>query len=99
MDLLHVLVQEVVIHDKALKFCDTVQEATSDLTSHFSMNVVNGEVDGIADKLKTFLAILHGIQLLNVNLGEANLLDLRYWLRRSGLSRYASWLRLATDLA
>jgi len=75
VDLSDVLVKEVGISDELLELKDTVQEATGNLTSHLSVDVLDGEVDSVTNELDFLIAILNLIELSKVNFGEADLLD------------------------
>jgi hypothetical protein len=75
VDLSDVLVKEVGISDKLLELKDTVQEATGNLTSHLSVDVLDGEVDSVTNELDFLITILNLIELSKVNFGEADLLD------------------------
>jgi hypothetical protein len=86
-DLSDVLVKEVGISDKLLELKDTVQEATSNLTGHLSMDILDREVNSVTNELNFLGTILNGIKLTKVDFREADLLDgsglLRLVLNRS----------------
>lgn len=89
-DLSNVLVKEVRFSDKFLELEDTVKEASSDLTGHFTMNVLNREVNSVSDELQLFSAVSDGRKFLKVDLRESNLRNRSSLLLRHGL-------RLITD--
>lgn len=86
-DLSDVLVKEVGISDKLFELKDTVQEATSNLTGHLSMDILDREVNSVTNELNFLGTILNGIKLTKVDFREADLLDgsglLRLVLNRS----------------
>ena len=86
-DLSDVLVKEVGISDKLFELKDTVQEATSNLTGHLSMDILDREVNSVTNELNFLGTILNGIKLTKVDFREADLLDgsglLRLVLSRS----------------
>jgi hypothetical protein len=86
-DLCDVLVKEVGISDKLFELKDTVQEATSNLTGHLSMDILDREVNSVTNELNFLGTILNGIKLTKVDFREADLLDggglLRLVLNRS----------------
>jgi len=59
---------------KALEFDDTVKQATRDLTGHITMEVMDGEVDGVTDELQLLSTVGQSIQLVDVDIREAQLL-------------------------
>ena len=73
VDLLDVLVQEIGLLDQSLEFNDTVEQASSNLTGHISMGVMDGEVDGVTDELQLLSAIGESMELGKVALREAQL--------------------------
>lgn len=97
-DLSNVLVKEVGISDEFLKLKDTVQEATGNLTSHLSMNVLDGEVNSVTNEFNFFSTVCNSIELGKVNFGEADLLHSRLLLgSRSLLSSHGRESRLVVD--
>jgi len=74
VDLLHVLVQEVGLLDESFDFNNSVEEASSDLTGHLSVESVDGEVDGVSDELQLLGTIRKGLKLLEVDLREGEFL-------------------------
>lgn len=85
--LLDVLVQEVGVLHESLKLSNTIKKTTGNLASHLSMNIMNGEVDCVSNKLQPLSSVLHLLQFLNVDFREANLLN-----RRLGLLWLRHWL-------
>lgn len=73
---MHVPVEEFGLGNESFKLSNTVKQASSDLARHFAVNVVDGEVNRVSDELQLLATVGHGMELLNVDLGEANLLDL-----------------------
>lgn len=90
MHLLHVLVEEVGILHEAFEFLYAIQEAPCNFARHFTVNVMNREVNGIADELKPLAAVLHSIQLFQVDFWESDHLHVCKWLLR-GL-RLLGWI-------
>lgn len=78
--LLDVLVQEVGVLHESLKLGNTVKKTTGNLAGHLSMNIMNGEVDCVSNKLQPLSSVLHLLQFLNVDFREANLLNRSGWL-------------------
>lgn len=52
-----VFVKEVRILNEFLELQDTIEETTSNLSGHFSVNILNGEIDSISDELKLFSTV------------------------------------------
>ena len=68
--LLDVLVQEVGVLHESFKLGNTVKKTTCDLSSHISVNVVDGEVDCVSNKLQPLISVLHTLQFLNVDFND-----------------------------
>jgi len=97
-DLGNVLVKEVGISDELLELKDTVQEATGNLTSHLSVNVLDGEVNSVTNEFNFIGTVGDSIELGKVNFGEANLLHSGLLLgSRSLLSSHGGESRLVVD--
>lgn len=82
----NVLVEEVRVSDKLLELKYSIKETSSNLTGHLSVNILNREVNSVTNELNLFGAVLDGFKLLEVNFGEANLLNGGGLLLRSSLS-------------
>jgi len=75
VDLGDVFVEEVRVSDKLLELKDSVQEATSNLTGHLSVDILDGEVNSVTNEFNFLGTVLDGIKFGKVNLGEADLGD------------------------
>lgn len=70
VDLGDVFVEEVRVSDKLLELKDSVQEATSNLTGHLSVDILDGEVNSVTNEFNFLGTVLDGIKFGKVNLGE-----------------------------
>lgn len=71
---MNVLVEEFRFLNEPLELCHTVKETAGNFSSHFTMHIMNREVNRISDELQPLSTIIHCVKLSNVDIGEADLL-------------------------
>jgi len=85
--LLNILVQEVGVLHQSLEVRDTVQQASSNLSGHITMEVMDREVDGVTDKLQLLATVSKSIELRKVYIRETKFpygsVLLNRWLRHN----------------
>jgi uncharacterized Tic20 family protein len=76
MDLSNLLVKEVWVSDKFVKFINTVEKTSSDLSCHFSVDILDREKDRVSDELGLVSFFSEAVEFVQINSWESNLFGL-----------------------
>jgi hypothetical protein len=76
MDLSNLLVKEVWVSDKFVKFINTVEKTSSDLSCHFSVDILDREKDRVSDEFGLVSFFSEAVEFVQINSWESNLFGL-----------------------
>lgn len=80
-----------MVFDKSVKVLNTVEEASSDLSCHFAVDILNREEDSVSDELGLFSSVVELVEFVKVNLRESNLSSLGIGLGLLGSHHVVGW--------
>lgn len=68
--------KEVCVSDKFVKFINTVEKTSSDLSCHFSVDILDREKDRVSDELGLVSFFCEAVEFVQINSWESNLFGL-----------------------